>query len=167
LTTWLATAEPMPITDGPANGGALPGVLTAVLLLGLVVVGLAMAMCLWRIARGPGMADRVMAVDTLGIELIGFIILMALLFGSTFIDAVLVLSLLGFVGTLAMGRFIMRRERRTKGGLLVIRGSDPQTPGPTGPGPEATQLGAPSTEPPAPTSEPPAPTSEPQGDERV
>jgi multisubunit Na+/H+ antiporter MnhF subunit len=77
---------------------------------GFGVLGLAMGFCLDRLVRGPHLADRVLAVDTLGVMLIGLIALLTIHFRTPwFIAAILVLSLLGFAGTVAMAQYIARR----------------------------------------------------------
>ncbi len=79
----------------------------------IVLVILAMLMCLLRVIRGPHLADRALAADTLAVELIGFVILLMIrLRTSMFIDSILVLSLLGFAGTVAMAQYILRRHEQ-------------------------------------------------------
>jgi len=86
--------------------------LTILIAAGVAVVAVSMAMCLWRMWVGPDLGDRAMALDLFGIELIGMILLLALLVDSPFLDAILVLSLLGFTGAVAMAQFISRSVRR-------------------------------------------------------
>jgi multicomponent K+:H+ antiporter subunit F len=77
--------------------------------LGIVVIVACMLMCIYRLLRGPHLADRAMAVDTLGIALIGFVLLYGIRLQTLmFIDGVLVLSLLAFATTVAMAQFIAR-----------------------------------------------------------
>ena len=50
-----------------------------------------------------------LAVDVVAIQLIGLVILLSMYFGSLVLfDGVLVLSLLGFAGTVAMAQYIGR-----------------------------------------------------------
>lgn len=87
-----------------------------VVLAGMVSIFAGMLLCIARLVRGPRLADRALAVDTLGIQLIGFVILLMLHNGtSAFIDGILVLSLIGFAGTVAVAQFILRVHLR-KGG---------------------------------------------------
>lgn len=83
--------------------------------LGLIVLLLGMAACLYRLMRGPHIADRAMAVDTLAIQLIGFVLLLGIRIGTLmFVDGILVLSLLGFAGTVAMAQYIARPHYHQK-----------------------------------------------------
>ena len=79
--------------------------------IGLASVAISMVLCISRLVRGPHLADRALAADTLAIELIGFVVLlMVRLKSGVFIDSVLVLSLLSFAGTVAMAQYIGRNH---------------------------------------------------------
>ena len=83
--------------------------------IGLVLMLLGIALSLVRLIRGPGLWDRALAADTIAVLLIGFVILLAMRIHSLMlVDGVLVLSLLGFAGTVAVGQFIIRRHVRRK-----------------------------------------------------
>lgn len=87
-----------------------------VVLAGMVSIFAGMLLCIARLVSGPQLADRALAVDTLAIQLIGFVILLMLRNGnSDFIDGILVLSLIGFAGTVAVAQYIIRGHLR-KGG---------------------------------------------------
>jgi len=74
----------------------------------VVVVG-GMFICIFRLLRGPHLADRALAVDVVAIQLIGLVILLTMNLGSlVMFDGILVLSLLGFAGTVAMAQYIGR-----------------------------------------------------------
>ena len=76
---------------------------------GLVVIGVSVLLCLYRVVRGPTLADRATAADALGVQVIGFVILFIIRSGSLlFVDGMLILSLLGFAGTVAAAQFIAR-----------------------------------------------------------
>ena len=77
--------------------------------LGIVVIVVSMFLCVLRLVRGPHLADRALAVDTLGVMLIGLVILFSIRLQTVaFIDGVLILSLLSFAGTVAMAQYIAR-----------------------------------------------------------
>lgn len=62
--------------------------------------------CALLVLRAPSTASRILALDTLVLILIGLLVLWSAAEGVPyFLDAALVLSLLGFVGTLAAARF--------------------------------------------------------------
>lgn len=63
--------------------------------------------CVYRVLKGPSPADRLQAIDTITTLLIGIIILLALIQGSSFvIDVALALAAFSFVGTLAIARYL-------------------------------------------------------------
>lgn len=76
----------------------------------LVVLGLAGACFFGRLVRGPSLPDRVVGLDGLVMTLVSAIALDAARTGSPlFLDAVVVIALVGFVGTAAAARFIEER----------------------------------------------------------
>lgn len=76
---------------------------------GMGVLGVGLVLCLLRIVRGPTLADRAVATDALGVQLIGVVVLLVLRTGSLlYVDGMLVLSLLSFAGTVAVAQFIAR-----------------------------------------------------------
>jgi multicomponent K+:H+ antiporter subunit F len=78
---------------------------------GFAAFGLALAMNLWRLFRGPGIADRILALDTMVINVIGLIVLTGIAEGSgTSFEAALLLAMVGFVGTVAYAKFLLRGD---------------------------------------------------------
>lgn len=74
-------------------------------------VGLALLLCSWRLLRGPTTPDRVLALDTLYMNLLALIVLLGLRWASSLVfEAALLIALLGFVGTVALARFISRGD---------------------------------------------------------
>jgi multicomponent K+:H+ antiporter subunit F len=81
--------------------------------IGIVMGMLLLALCLagWRLLRGPGVEDRILAIDTLYINTIALLMLLGMwLRSDIYFEAVLVIAMLGFVGTLALSRYVMRRD---------------------------------------------------------
>lgn len=71
------------------------------------------ALCAARVARGPSLADRVIALDTLLIVGVVGVGVETVRTGSgVYLDVLLVVSLVAFVGTTAVARFIERRGAR-------------------------------------------------------
>ncbi len=57
----------------------------------------------------PGIADRVLALDTLFINAIGLIVLYGIAGGTQmYFEAALIIAMLGFVSTVAYARFMLR-----------------------------------------------------------
>ena len=75
------------------------------------ILAFAMATLLagWRLVRGPSLADRVLALDTLYINSLALLILFGMYWRTTlFFEAALVIAMMGFVGTAVLARFLAR-----------------------------------------------------------
>lgn len=83
---------------------------TAVLI-ALYVVGLAMLLSLWRLLRGPTVPDRILALDTLYVNTIAALMLFGMhLRSSIYFEAALIIAMLGFVGTVMLSKYVLRRD---------------------------------------------------------
>ncbi|KOF14188.1 MULTISPECIES: K+/H+ antiporter subunit F [Ensifer] len=76
-----------------------------------IMLGLAMAFALYRMVKGPRAQDRILGLDTLYINAM----LMLLSFGirtanSIYFESALIVALIGFVSSIAFGKFLMRGE---------------------------------------------------------
>jgi len=77
----------------------------------LVAVALAMALCGWRLLRGPTLPDRILALDTLAINAVALVVLLGLRWQTGMLfEAALIIAMLGFVSTVALARFITRGD---------------------------------------------------------
>ena len=78
----------------------------------LIYIGLGTLMmgsylCLYRIGKGPTAPDRTVAIDILGVILVGFCALLSLLTGRGFyMTMAIAWALLSFIGTLALAKFL-------------------------------------------------------------
>ncbi|MFI5801925.1 monovalent cation/H+ antiporter complex subunit F [Streptomyces sp. NPDC051561] len=89
-------------------------VTTVLLNAALVVLALAGALLLVRVARGPSMLDRAVAVDVAAVLIIAGIGVQAAMTGTRYyLSIMLVLSFLGFTSSVGIARFIARRDRPT------------------------------------------------------
>ena len=74
-------------------------------------LGVAIILCLWRLVRGPHAADRILALDTLYINVLALLIVLGIRMESAvFFEAALLIALMGFVATVALARYLARRE---------------------------------------------------------
>ncbi|MBB6451211.1 multicomponent Na+:H+ antiporter subunit F [Geomicrobium halophilum] len=81
----------------------------AVLLVMLIMLAISILVGLYRAIQGPSMADRVIALDLIGIMMIALIGVVSIyLETQAFLEAILVLGILAFIGTVAFARFIER-----------------------------------------------------------
>ena len=68
-------------------------------------------LCLYRIGRGPSAPDRTVAIDILGIVVVGFCALLGLVTGKDFyLNIALAWALLSFIGTIALAKFLEGRN---------------------------------------------------------
>lgn len=85
--------------------------LDTVILIAMSVVGVAFVLCLYRLLRGPAMPDRILALDTMYINAIALIILFGMWRDSgMWYEAALLIALLGFVGTVALTKYLLRGD---------------------------------------------------------
>ncbi len=82
-----------------------------VIVAGMHLVGLAMVLSLWRLLRGPTAPDRILALDTLYISAIAQLILFGMLLDTEiYFEAALIIAMLGFVGTVVLSKYVIRRD---------------------------------------------------------
>lgn len=85
-------------------------VVTTICLAMLAVSGL---ICVWRLVSAPSIADRSLALDSLLIVVVvGVAVAAARARDGTYLDVLLVVALVAFIGTVAVARFIERRGAR-------------------------------------------------------
>ena len=76
-----------------------------------VAVGAALALASWRLVRGPEAVDRVLALDTMYVNVVALIVLLGLRHGTElYFEAALLVALLGFAGTVALARYLSRGD---------------------------------------------------------
>ncbi|MBU0549221.1 MAG: cation:proton antiporter [Candidatus Omnitrophica bacterium] len=67
--------------------------------------------CLWRILRGPTPADRIVAIDILGILILGFCALLGISTGRDwYIDIGIAWALQSFISSLALAKYLEGRN---------------------------------------------------------
>jgi multisubunit Na+/H+ antiporter MnhF subunit len=66
-------------------------------------------LCLYRIVIGPSAADRAVAFDTLSTVIVGMVCVLCILWNSSlYFDAVWILTLVGFIGSAAIAKYLAR-----------------------------------------------------------
>jgi multicomponent Na+:H+ antiporter subunit F len=75
--------------------------------LALVLLSLAIVAAFGRLARGPSLADRVIALDVIAATIVAAAVLYAIRTGlGVFIDVALAIALVAFLGTVALAHAI-------------------------------------------------------------
>ncbi|ASI35564.1 MULTISPECIES: Na(+)/H(+) antiporter subunit F1 [unclassified Exiguobacterium] len=65
----------------------------------------------YRVIKGPSIADRVIALDSIGISLISIVGLVSVLLRtSDYLEVILLIGILAFIGTVAFSKFIEKGE---------------------------------------------------------
>jgi len=78
---------------------------------GFACLALALALNLWRLLKGPSVGDRIAALDTMVINAIAVIVLIGIAKANdTYFEAALLLAMVGFVGTVAYCKFMLRGD---------------------------------------------------------
>ncbi|CAM5344895.1 Na(+)/H(+) antiporter subunit F OS=Lysinibacillus sphaericus OX=1421 GN=mrpF_1 PE=3 SV=1 [Lysinibacillus sphaericus] len=77
----------------------------------IVVICLSMIAVIYRMVKVPSASDRVVALDSLGVSLISLIALFSVLVETSFfLEIVLLLAILSFIGTVAFSKFIEKGD---------------------------------------------------------
>ncbi|RIX47083.1 Na(+)/H(+) antiporter subunit F1 [Paenibacillus nanensis] len=94
--------------------------LNGFLLVSLILLSLAILGSMFRLLAGPSIPDRIAALDTIGILLLAMIAVIGMLNGTAaYLDIILVIGILTFIGTTAFARYMERG--------VVLESGDDQT----------------------------------------
>lgn len=88
------------------------------LTISIVLFAITITIAVLRIILGPSMPDRVLALDVIGVNLIASIAVFSVIMKTkAFLEVILILGILSFIGTIAFSKFIER-------GVIVERKRD-------------------------------------------
>lgn len=77
--------------------------------LGLFILAVSIALAVYRIVRGPKSADRIVALDLLGVLVVALVSLLAVVNREeAFLDVAIAYALVAFLGTVAFARYLER-----------------------------------------------------------
>ena len=77
----------------------------------IILITLAMIVIIYRLVKGPNPSDRVIALDTLGVCLISLVGLFSIIVETSFfLEIILLLAILSFIGTIAFSKFIEKGD---------------------------------------------------------
>ncbi len=77
----------------------------------LLAVAVSVLLCLYRMAMGPSIPDRVVAFDAFSTNLAALVVILVIRDDLVeLIDVVLVLAILGFVGTMAVAKYLKKGD---------------------------------------------------------
>jgi multicomponent Na+:H+ antiporter subunit F len=93
-----------------AAAGSLAGVMAGVV---MVILSIALFLTFFRVARGPSLPDRVVALDLSGTLVVGVIAAYGILASQpVYLDVAIALALVTFLGTVAFARYLERANTR-------------------------------------------------------
>lgn len=75
------------------------------------MLAIAMLLTLWRLLRGPGLPDRILALDTLYINALALLVLLDIQLETVLLfETALIIAMLGFIGTVALSKYLLRGD---------------------------------------------------------
>ncbi|WHY86688.1 Na(+)/H(+) antiporter subunit F1 [Neobacillus novalis] len=81
------------------------------ILIAILFIALAMLGFIYRAIIGPTIPDRVIALDALGINLVALTALISIVLDTNaFLDVILLIGILAFIGTVAFSKFLEKGE---------------------------------------------------------
>ena len=81
------------------------------LLFAFICYGVGLLFNLYRVVVAPGVPDRILALDTMTINMIALLTLFGIRQGTEmYFEATLLFAMVGFVSTVAYCRFLLRRD---------------------------------------------------------
>jgi multicomponent K+:H+ antiporter subunit F len=85
--------------------------LTTAVAIAMGAIVLAMGLNLWRLLLGPEVTDRILALDTFYINTIALLMLLGIQLGNDlFFEAALLIAMMGFIGTIAFCKYLLRGD---------------------------------------------------------
>jgi multisubunit Na+/H+ antiporter MnhF subunit len=70
-----------------------------------------LAVCVWRVGRGENLIDRLIGLDMSGTLILAILVLISIItLDAIYIDIALAMAALGFIGTIALARYIADQE---------------------------------------------------------
>jgi multicomponent Na+:H+ antiporter subunit F len=79
----------------------------------IIMIGISLILIFIRLAIGPSIEDRIVALDLLAANTIGFVTVYAIQNKTTtFLDVGIIVALLAFLGTVAFAYYLERRTRK-------------------------------------------------------
>lgn len=81
------------------------------LLIAFGCFGVALLLCLYRVLRGPTITDRLVALDTMSVNVIALLTLFGIRHGThIYFEVSMLVALFGFVSTVAFTKYVLRGD---------------------------------------------------------
>ncbi len=77
----------------------------------MAAFAVALALNAWRLLRGPSLADRILALDTLYINTLALLVLFGIQRGTAlYFETALLIAMLGFASTVVLSKYLLRGD---------------------------------------------------------
>ncbi|RKD24498.1 Na(+)/H(+) antiporter subunit F [Ammoniphilus oxalaticus] len=77
----------------------------------LALISISVLAVSYRVFIGPSVPDRVIALDSIGINVVCFVAILSIKFDThAFLDTILLIGILSFIGTTSFAKFLERGE---------------------------------------------------------
>ncbi|GBG10936.1 Na(+)/H(+) antiporter subunit F [Paenibacillus sp. MY03] len=79
------------------------------LMASIIMLTISISIALYRVIRGPSLPDRILALDSIGYNIIGIVaVLCMMLDSSSYLETILLIGILAFLSTVALCKFLER-----------------------------------------------------------
>lgn len=76
-----------------------------------LAVAAAIVLCGWRLLKGPEITDRILALDTLYMNVVALVVMLGMRWNTPLLfEAALIVAMLGFAGTVGLARYVSRGD---------------------------------------------------------
>lgn len=80
-----------------------------IMLLAMFLLSISLLITLYRIIKGPTIHDRILALDSVGYTVIGIVAILSIHLDShAYLETILLIGILSFLGTSALSRYMER-----------------------------------------------------------
>lgn len=87
------------------------GLIDVMLIVGFITLSIGQLMAMVRLTVGPDTGDRILALDTMVLNVIGLVVLLGVAQGTNvYFEVALIIAMLGFVSTVALARYVLRGD---------------------------------------------------------
>ncbi len=77
--------------------------------LSMLLLTVSIVIALYRVIKGPSLSDRILALDSIGYNVIGIVAVLSILLNShAYLETILLIGILAFLSTVALCKFLER-----------------------------------------------------------
>lgn len=85
--------------------------LELVIQIAFVMIAISIILNIYRLVAGPSVADRILSLDTIYVNAIALLIILNIyLNNNLYFEAALLIAVMGFVGTVALSKYLLRGD---------------------------------------------------------